>query len=199
MLKSLDDITGVILVGGKSRRMGRDKAFLEVGGKTLFERVLEAFRENFSRILLVGDRAERFVRYALPVYADLYPGSALGGLYTGLHYAETDHVFVSSCDLAFPSSGVIRHLCSLTGACDAVVPKFAHGYEPLFAAYSKNCLVPMKSLLEERNYCVYDVYPQLKVRDVAGDELEAVAGSPQAFLNLNTPEEYEAVKEKDHA
>jgi molybdopterin-guanine dinucleotide biosynthesis protein A len=60
-LDSRRDITGVILVGGKSRRMGMDKAFLEFSGKPLFERVLEIFRECFHRILLVGDRRERFV------------------------------------------------------------------------------------------------------------------------------------------
>ena len=78
------DITGVILVGGKSRRMGRDKAFLDVAGKSLFERVLEVFRESFDRIVLVGDREERFAAYGLPVLPDIYPGSSLGGLYTGL-------------------------------------------------------------------------------------------------------------------
>ena len=65
------DITGVILVGGKSRRMGRDKAFLQIAGKTLFERVLEIFRESFDRLVLVGDRAERFTGYALPVLPDI--------------------------------------------------------------------------------------------------------------------------------
>jgi hypothetical protein len=57
------NITGVILVGGKSRRMGRDKAFLEIGGKTLFEKILDVFSKNFSRIMLIGDRGERFTNY----------------------------------------------------------------------------------------------------------------------------------------
>ena len=102
---SLHDITGVILVGGKSRRMGRDKAFLQIVGKTLFERVLEIFRESFDRIVLVGDRAERFAAYDLPVLPDIYPGSALGGLYTALYHAETEYIFVSSCDLPFSQQG----------------------------------------------------------------------------------------------
>ena len=67
MLKPHRDITGVILVGGKSRRMGRDKAFLEVAGRPLFEIILDLFRESFSRILLVGNREERFASYGLPV------------------------------------------------------------------------------------------------------------------------------------
>ena len=194
-----NDITGVILVGGKSKRMGRDKAFLEIGGKTLFEKVLEAFSENFSRIILIGDRGDRFANFKMPIYADLFPGSSLGGLYTGLYYAETDYIFVSSCDLPYPSSRVIRHVSLLTGGCDAVVPKLSHGYEPLFAAYAKSCLSPIKRMLEERNYCVYDLYPMINVKDVTEEELESVVESPYSFINLNTPAEYEAVKGKDYA
>lgn len=192
----LDGITGVILVGGKSRRMGKDKAFLEIGGMTLFEKVLEAFRENFRRIILTGSAAERFASYNLPIYEDIFPGSALGGVYTGLHHADTDTVFVSSCDLPFPSSRIIRHLCSLTGASDAVVPRLPHGHEPLFAVYSKSCLGPVKNMLDAGNLCVYDLYPHVKVRDVCEQELESAGGVRHAFLNVNTPEEYEAAKRR---
>lgn len=177
--------------------MGRDKAFLKIGGKTIFEKIFNAFNENFSRIVLVGDREERFANYQVPVYADLFPGSSLGGLYTGLYHAETDYIFVSSCDLPYPSSRVISHICPLVGNCDAVVPRLAHGYEPLFAAYSKSCLAPLKSMLEARNYCVYDLYPLINVKDVNEEELESVVESPHSFINLNTPAEYEAVKGKE--
>ncbi len=196
MAQYLDDITGVILVGGKSRRMGKDKAFLEIGGKTLFEKVLESFHENFRRIILIGSAAERFASYNLPLYEDIFPGSALGGVYTGLHYADTDSVFVSSCDLPFPSSRIIRHLCSLTGASDAVVPRLPHGHEPLFAVYSKSCLGPVKNMLDAGNHCVYDLYPHVKVREVCEKKLEAVGGGMNAFVNVNTPEEYEAAKRR---
>ena len=192
-----NDVTGIILVGGKSRRMGRDKAFLEIGGKTMFEKVFEAFSENFSRIVLIGDRAERFAGYHVPIYADLFPGSALGGLYTGLYYSKTDYIFVSSCDLPYPSGRVISHICRFVGDCDAVVPKLEHGYEPLFAAYAKGGLVPIKGMLEAGNYCVYDLYPLITVKDVSKEELETVVESPYAFINLNTPAEYEALKARE--
>jgi len=195
-MKVFNDITGVILVGGKSRRMGRDKAFLDMGGRTLFECVLDSFRETFHKIILIGNGAERFTNYGFPIYEDLLSGSALGGIYTGLHYADTDTVFVSSCDLPFPSSRVIRHLCSLTGTSDAVVPRLAHGYEPLFAAYAKSCLGPVRAMLEAGNYCVYDLYHQMNVREVSERDLQAVGGGRDAFLNLNTPEEYETVKRR---
>ncbi|KAF0217266.1 MAG: molybdopterin-guanine dinucleotide biosynthesis protein [Geobacteraceae bacterium] len=191
MLENLQhDITGVILVGGKSRRMGRDKAFLEVSGKPLFERVLDAFRDSFDRVILVGNREERFAGYGLPVLPDIYPGSALGGLYTGLHNAETEYVFVSSCDLPFPSREVLRYLCSLRDGFDAVVPSTTHGYEPLFALYSKSCLEPIRTLLDSGDFCAYAYYPQVRVRHVAYEELARFDGDGRAFLNVNTPEEF---------
>ncbi len=184
------DITGVILVGGKSRRMGQDKAFLEVDGRPIFERLLEVFRTCFSRLLLIGDREERFAGYGLPVLPDLYPGSALGGLYTGLFHAQTDYVFVTSCDLPFPNGELIRHLSSLREGYDAVVPVTAGGYEPLFALYAKSCLGPIRELLESGDFCAYGYYPQVRVRYVASEELARFDRDGRAFLNINTPEEF---------
>ena len=184
------DITGIILVGGQSRRMGRDKAFLEIDGRPLFEIVLDLFRANFPRILLVGNREERFTPYQLPVLPDIYPGSSLGGLYTGLYHAQTEHVFVSSCDLPFPSEKVLRHLCSLKESFDAVVPSTSYGYEPLFALYSKSCLAPIKAQLETGEYCAFSYYPQLNIRYVPPAELAPLDPEARAFLNLNTPEEF---------
>lgn len=184
------NITGVILVGGKSRRMGRDKAFLDVAGKPLIERVLDVFRASFDRIVLVGDREERFASYNLPFVPDIYPGSSLGGLYTGLFHAETKYIFVSSCDLPFPNVDILRHLCSLQYGFDAVVPSTEHGYEPLFALYAKNCLGPIKVFLESGEFCAYAWYPNVKVRYVSDVELAHIDKDGRAFLNVNTPDEF---------
>ncbi|HET6418645.1 MAG TPA: molybdenum cofactor guanylyltransferase [Geobacteraceae bacterium] len=189
LLAREQDITGVILVGGKSRRMGRDKAFLEVAGRPLVERVLDVFRENFERVILVGDREERFAGFGLPILADIYPGSALGGIFTGLHAAGTSCVFVAPCDLPFPNARVLRYLCSLGYGFDAVVPKTAIGYEPLFALYSKTCLAPIRKQLESGDFRAYAYYPQVRVRYVPYEELAHLDRDGKAFLNINTPEE----------
>lgn len=174
--------------------MGKDKAFLEFSGKTLFERVLEIFRESFDRITLVGDRRNRFRGYGLPVLEDIFPGSALGGLYTGLYHAQTEHIFVSSCDLPFPNKGVLEYLCSLRSGFDAVVPAAGYGFEPLFALYGKGCLGPMRGLLESGNYCVYDFYPQVRVRIVPTGEVAHLDRDGRSFLNINTPEEFDRLE-----
>lgn len=170
--------------------MGRDKASLEVDGKPLIERLLEIFTKSFAQVVLVGDREERFASYGLPVLPDIYPGSSLGGLYTGLYHAATEYIFAAPCDLPFPSGEVLRHLCSLRNGYDVVVPTTAKGYEPLFALYSKSCLGPIKGLLDSGDYCAYAYYPQVRVRYVEYEELVRFDSDGRAFLNMNTPEEF---------
>jgi molybdenum cofactor guanylyltransferase len=197
MMRKETEITGVILVGGKSRRMGVDKAFLEIEGTPLFERVLQVFTDIFDRTILIGNQCERFARYNLPCYPDLYPGSALGGLYTGLVHMGTPYIFVSACDVPFPSSAVARHLASLRDGFDAVVAKGADGFEPLFAVYSSSCREPMQELLEEDNFCIFELYPGMNVRYVATEELARLDGAERTFINLNTPEEFARISREE--
>jgi molybdopterin-guanine dinucleotide biosynthesis protein A len=183
-------ITGVILVGGQSRRMGVDKAFLEVEGVPLVKRVLQVFESIFARTILVGSTGDRFVEFGLPSYPDIYPGSALGGLYTGLMRAKTPYIFVAPCDLPFPSGAVIRHLLSVRSGYDAVVPVDAAEYEPLFAVYGQSCREPMRMLLERGNYRIFDMYHGMHVNYVDMKSLACLDGGDRCFVNLNTPEEY---------
>jgi molybdopterin-guanine dinucleotide biosynthesis protein A len=188
-----DDITGVILVGGKSTRMGRDKAMLPLYGTILFDKVLDTLRSGLQRIILVGDHPERFEGYGLEIYPDIFPGSSLGGLYTGLSRAETPYIFASACDLPFASPSILRLILSLGKGFDAVVPLNGEYPEPLFALYHKNCLEPMKKLLDARNYRIHDCYPHVRIRYVTQEELASAGGTGRAFLNVNTIKEYEAI------
>jgi molybdopterin-guanine dinucleotide biosynthesis protein A len=198
-MEKLSSITGVILVGGKSRRMGKDKAFLEIEGVPMFERVLSAMKDIFASILLVGSGPERFAGYALTPHPDIYPGSALGGLYTGLYHAETELIFVASCDIPFPSASLIHHLSSLADGFDAVVPRTGDLYEPLFAIYRKSCLEAMKRLLEQENFRIYDFYPEINVRYVTAGEVARLPGGARSLVNINTPEEFAScMKQKEN-
>lgn len=176
--------------------MGEDKAFLEIAGKPLFERVLDLFSANFDHVHLVGDQGERFAGYSLPIFADIYPGSSLGGLYTALHYVPTGYIFVAPCDLPFPNGKLLRHLCSLKDGFDAVVPESPHGPEPLFALYSRNCLLPMRELLEHGNHRIRDLYPQVRARYVPYGELAHLDEAGSSFLNINTPQELAKIREE---
>jgi molybdopterin-guanine dinucleotide biosynthesis protein A len=185
------DVTGVILAGGKSVRMGRDKAMLEVLGTKLFDRILSVMNTLFPSVIIAGNRPD-LSSAAIPYYRDIYPGSSLGGLYTGLLAAETESVFVSSCDMPFPDSNIIRLILSERNDFDVVVPITPNGYEPLFALYHKNCLPVMREMIEQKNYCIYDCYSRVRVKNVSVHAF--TSNWRYALMNVNTPEEYEALK-----
>jgi molybdopterin-guanine dinucleotide biosynthesis protein A len=199
MVQKETDITGVILVGGKSSRMGLDKAFLEMEGTPLFERLLAVFRDIFARTVLVGGQAERFARYGLTCHTDIHPGSALGGLYTALVHADTPYIFVSACDLPFPSSAVARSLVALRTGYDAVVARGADGFEPLFALYAVRCREVVLLALESGSLRICDLYPRLNVRIVPMAELARLDGGERAFINVNTPAEFRQISRGGHS
>ncbi len=173
--------------------MGSDKALLQVGGRPMLEIVVDALAQVTSRILLVGSPRQRFVHLGLPAVPDIYPGSALGGLYTGLHEAGTQFIFAIACDMPFPSAALIRHLVSLREGHDVVVPRRGCHFEPLFAVYSQGCLDPMQRLLEAGNFRIFDFYPEVRTLYVDEGELAALDHDATAFININTPEEYRRV------
>jgi molybdopterin-guanine dinucleotide biosynthesis protein A len=187
------DITGVILAGGRSRRMGRDKAMLEMGGVTLFDRALKMMGRLFAEVLIAGDR-EDLVRPGVCCHPDLFPGSALGGLYTGLIASNNDAVFVCSCDMPFPDLDIARLVVSQDHGFDVVVPRTTDGPEPLFARYHKRCLPAIKKMLDREQFRVYDLFPRVNTRYL--DVSELPPGWQNSLVNVNTPEEYNRIKER---
>lgn len=192
-LTDLSDITGVILAGGRSRRMGRDKATLTLAGRTLFERAYDAFDAVFEQILIAGDRAD-LASATVPCFADEFPGSALGGIHGGLKAAQTPWIFVMPCDLAAPDFNLIRHLTPYRHDHDAVVPRTSAGFEPVFALYHKNCLPIMEQMLCQGNYRIYDFYDRIRTRFVDSHELPK--GWQRGLVNLNSPQDLEQLNQE---
>lgn len=190
-----NDITAVILVGGKSLRMGQDKAFLPVEGLPVIERIIQTMQGCFKQLLLVGDRPKRFEPYHLAVVPDIYPGSSLGGLYTGLYTAGTDRIFVTSCDIPFPNPDLIQSICTGTELYDAVIPATEGGLEPLFALYCKSCLPAMQAALEAGNFRITALLQQLQIKTIAPEQVLQIDATGRSLLNINTPDEFAACKE----
>ncbi|MBW6507952.1 MAG: molybdenum cofactor guanylyltransferase [Desulfuromonadales bacterium] len=178
------DITGVILAGGHSRRMGRDKATLTLTGRTLFDRAHDALSGIFKRVLIAGDRPD-LASETIPCFTDKYPGSALGGIHGGLCAARTPWIFVIPCDLAAPDPFLIRHLLPYRNGYEAVVPRTTKGFEPVFALYHKSCLPVMEQMLRAENYRIYDFYDRIHIRLV--ESCEMPIGWERSMTNLNSP------------
>ena len=191
--ESKNDTTGVLLAGGKSLRMGQDKARIEVNGTPLLSRSLKLLCRYFPSVLIAGDRPD-LATADIPAIPDIYPGSALGGLYTGLQAARTDWVFVAPCDMPYPDPKILELLLKHRPGADAVVPRTPQGYEPVFALYHKNCLPHMEEMLQQHQYRIYDFYQRIKVHYL--DWQQMPAGWERSLLNINTPEQLEELQKE---
>jgi molybdopterin-guanine dinucleotide biosynthesis protein A len=188
-------LSGAILAGGKSRRMGRDKALLELDGVLLIEHARRLLRRYCGQIFIAGERPD-LATADIPAYPDLFPGSALGGVHTALHYAEHDWVLVAACDLARPSELLLQTmLAARTDSCDAVVPVTPKGMEPLFALYHRRCLPPVEAMLNSGELTVWRLFERIEHVSI---DVETLDGDWQTFLgNVNTPDDLERLtKEK---
>ncbi len=189
--KRCSDVTGVILAGGKSRRMGRDKATLTLHGQRLFDRSSKMLQSFFPRVVIAGDRPD-LAAGGLEYFPDLFPGSALGGLYTGLYYARTPFIFVTACDLPFPDPDLVQTLLDQRLGQDVVVFRTAEGLEPLFALYGQKCLEPMRDMLSRGQYRVFDFFDQVRTLYLELPPTLLHGSSPPALFNVNTPEDFQA-------
>lgn len=193
--EKVSDVTGVLLAGGQSRRMGRDKAHTVVGGRPLYTRPLDFLRQHFETVFISGDRPD-LASTGVPALADLYPGSSLGGLFTALKAAETSWIFILPCDLPYPDDRILRLLLARREAADAVVPYSLKGYEPLFAVYHKHCLGPIEAMLREDRFRISELFPLIRLCRL--DWQEFPDGWERSLRNVNTPEQLRQLQ-KDSA
>src|SRR4030095_5525837 len=134
-------MTGLIMAGGKSQRLGQDKRFLMLGGRSCLQRVLDAYVNFFDEILIVADAKGPFQSMGVRVVEDLIPGAAtLGGLYTGLFYASGDRVFAAAVDMPCISPAAIKIVLERAERGDIIIPDLNGKLQPMHAVYSKACL-----------------------------------------------------------
>jgi molybdopterin-guanine dinucleotide biosynthesis protein A len=186
--------TGILLAGGKSSRMKKNKAFLELEGKPLVERSLTVLQAVFTEVLISSNKPELYAGYEVPVILDEILGRGpLEGLYQGLKAATYDEVFFVACDMPFLRVELIRFMSSWIPAYDVVVPQLQSGLHPLHAFYHRRCLPSIKNNLEAGRLKIIDFYPSCSVRYVEETELQAFSDLSKVFCNVNTPEDWSAI------
>lgn len=195
-MDNLINFTGIILSGGKSLRMGKNKAFIEIEGLPMIERILNLFKKIFNEILVITNDKNQFVHLDnVKIFNDLIPyKGALGGLYTGLFYSSHEYSFCVGCDMPFLNESLIKFLIKKINGEDIIVPKTEKGLEPLHAIYSKRCLSIIKSMIDSGKSRIIDIYPLLKIKIIEEREFIDLDPEKKSFLNINTPEELEQIK-----
>jgi molybdopterin-guanine dinucleotide biosynthesis protein A len=190
-------VSGIILAGGKSRRMGGiNKALLRIGGRRLVERTCAVLTSLFTEVIVVTNSFEDFQFLGLPMVSDLVPGKgSLGGLYTGLKACKHDWAFLVACDMPFLNRDAILHIVSQIRNHDVVIPKIGHNFEPLHAAYSQKCLAHVEKLLAEGDLKIIDLLPNVNVLEVPEQDLRQFDPQLRFILNLNTPDDFKGAEE----
>jgi len=191
--------TGVILAGGLNSRFGgQPKGLLEVGGRRIIDRVLDAFGEVFDRVLLVANEPLRYLPWDLQMVADIHPvRSSLAGLHAGLFYARTPFAFFCACDVPFIRPELIRAVVErIRPDIDIVMPRNAVGIEPLTAAYARRCLDPIQRQLAAGDLKIDRFFSKMRVRWVPENQLRAVDPQLESFINVNTPEDLALARQR---
>ena len=191
-------ISGVLLAGGKSRRMGKDKRILMISGKSLFTHALHVLESVFSEIIIVVDTISSVVSgMNHQIVTDLIPdkGSA-GGLYTGLTYASNSQVFAVACDMPFLNPAVIKKICDMSGSSDVTMVKLSNGLHPMHSVYSKGCLPVLRRMIEADQLRIQDLLLQqdLKTTILGQEVVQEVDPQFNSFLNVNTPADLEVAE-----
>jgi molybdopterin-guanine dinucleotide biosynthesis protein A len=191
-----ENISGVILAGGRSRRLGRDKAVEPLGGQPLIRRVMDRVRQIAREMVVVVADEER--GRALPlgesdrVAVDIYPDKgSLGGIFSGLSSAQEPWALVVACDMPFLNLDLLRHLMSLREGMDAVVPVLEDRPEPTHALYSRACLPHIEARLKADDLKISGFFDDVRVRYVPEADIASFDPDFLSFFNVNSPPDLE--------
>jgi molybdopterin-guanine dinucleotide biosynthesis protein A len=180
-------VSGVVLAGGKSNRMGFNKAFLRFGQQHLIERIVATLKEVFAENILVTDNPELYRNLGLPVVTDIFPGyGPLSGIHAGLVYTNTPYIFVVACDMPFVTAQFILFLLGQAAGYEVIVPQIKEQVEPLCAVYHKGCLPVVEARLKAGQYKVSGFFQAVKVKYIAQEEFSYIDEEDKIFINLNT-------------
>jgi molybdenum cofactor guanylyltransferase len=184
-------VSGYVLAGGASSRMGQDKALLPYDGMTLVERLAGIVREAAGSVAVIGD-PEKYGALGYPVFADQVPGCGpLGGLHTALTISSADWNLVVACDMPGISVDTLRTLVdgAVASSKNCVVAASMGGeMEPLCAVYHQRCLAAVSRAVKEKRFKMKDLVAELDPLIIPVD--------PAVVANINTPAEWAEFEEK---
>lgn len=190
----MDDVSAVILAGGKSQRMGFNKALFELGKASMVERIAGELSRHFREVVLVASDPEIYADLGLRVITDIYQGRGpLGGIHAALVKTSAKHIFVTACDMPFVDAGLARYLSGQAHNFDVVAPRLGQYIEPLYAVYGRGCIPAIEAQLIRGRCKISAFYASVRVCYVGEDEIARLVDPGRVFFNVNTPADLEQV------
>ena len=190
------DISCIILAGGKSIRFGHDKVLEKIGNTSLLEQVISHTDPISKDIIIVTAKERAFAQLAshpkVKIVNDIFPGQgSLGGIYTGLVESKSLYNLVVAADMPFLNESLLRYMIKVADGYDFILPHVNNWYEPLHAIYSRNCIGPIKSILDQGKKVIVELFNYVKVRYVEAEEIDRFDPQHISFFNINTREDLE--------
>ncbi|RPH76090.1 MAG: molybdenum cofactor guanylyltransferase [Candidatus Rokuibacteriota bacterium] len=184
-------VTGVIQAGGKSTRMGgKPKSLLELGGRRIIERVLDAVAPAVADVLIVTNTPELYGFLGVPMVADVYPDhGSLGGIFSGLAAAPGDAAFTVACDMPFLHREVARLVVSRAAEGDVVIPRVGQQLQTMHAVYGKACLAPIEARLRVGRLKIVGFFDSVRVVEIDEAAVARHRAPDVVCMNVNTPYE----------
>ena len=187
------DLTIVIQAGGRSSRMGQDKALVRLGGRPLVEHILDCVEDLADDLLLVTNTPTQYLHYGLRMVGDDQPGAgALPGLRTALRHATDQYVLVVGCDMPFLNQGLLRYEIDKafeTGR-DVIVPRWDNQFQTMHAIYKRTtCLTAVENALADQQTRMISFFPSVLLHKIEPDEVAQFDPHGRSFFNINTPED----------
>jgi molybdopterin-guanine dinucleotide biosynthesis protein A len=192
---SILTVSGIVLAGGQSSRLGTDKSFVNVNGQSLIEHIVAKLTRLSDDVIIVTNSPDEYDCLGARLVGDIYPGKgALGGIYSGLRAAANAYSLVVACDMPFLDLNLLRYMIILAREHDVVIPRIGGFPEPLHAIYSKNCLEPIDRILARGGLKIIDFFSEVRVRYVEESEVDIFDPQHISFFNVNTPNDLEEMK-----
>lgn len=193
------NISGIILAGGQSVRLGHDKVLEKVGNTSLLERVISRIDAISKDIIIVTAKERTFPKIdrhpKVRIASDIFPGlGSLGGIYTGLVKSGSLYNLVVAADMPFLNEALLRYMVEVSDGFDFVLPRFDEMYEPLHAVYSRNCIAPIEFMFQQGKKAIIDIFEYVKVKFLEPDEIDRFDPRHLSFFNINTREDLELAR-----
>ncbi len=196
------NITGIILAGGKSNRMGTNKSLLRLNGKTTIERVVDLMKSIFKEVIIITNTPEEYSFINFPMFKDIYKNKGpLAGIHSGLTHSTTEQNFIISCDMPLMNSEMIKYIINFQTNKPISVCKTQGKLQTLAGRYSKSTLNDVEKLLFENNLnkkketkkgnAVSSLLDVVKVEIINPENLAFY--NSFLFFNMNRPEDYEKI------
>ncbi len=186
-------MTGAILAGGMSRRMGANKALIKLNGETIIERTVRLFKGIFDETLIIANEPFLYEGLSTRICADIHEGAgSLGGIYTAIFHSKGPHVFVAACDMPFLDRNAVLKVIE-NPATDAVIPFIQGRFHPMHALYSRGCMSRIEALIKEKDLRLSSLIEKIRVRRLIEDDFPAI-DIVASVENINTKEELERIR-----